>query len=154
LAYASTLAKALGAPLAFVAGSAGFIDYLRSAAFSHVHSSPPALPAAAAALAALRLHAGQGDRLRRRLLQRVQLYQRATGRDGQTCLPLQSVYLDTPRQALAAGTRLRREGIWPIVELQPEECPTGGAVRFLLTAAHTEGDVERLAEARNELLAV
>jgi 8-amino-7-oxononanoate synthase len=152
LAYASTLAKAFGAPLAFLAGPAGFIDYLRSAAFSHVHSSPPALPVVAAALAAVRLHAGQGDRLRRRLLRLVQLYRTATGQDEQTsCLPLQSVYFDTPRQALAAGARLRREDIWPIVELRPEERPAGGAVRFLFTTAHTTGDVKRLAGVQNSL---
>jgi 7-keto-8-aminopelargonate synthetase-like enzyme len=155
LVYASTLAKALGAPLAFVAGPAGFIDYLRSAAFSHVHSSPPALPVVAAALAAVRLHAGQGDQLRRRLLHRVQLYQAATGQnEPASCLPLQSVYFDTPRQALAAGARLRREGIWPIVELWPEERPAGGAVRFLFTATHTAADVERLVEARKGVLGV
>lgn len=149
LAHVSTLAKAFGVPLAFIAGPAGFIDYLRSVAFSHIHSSPPALPVVAAALAALHRHANRGEQLRRRLLQLVRLYQSELTSDtfNQTFpWPMQSIYFGSPEHTLSVGKQLRREGIWPIVQLRPEDNPAGGAIRFLITASHTVNDLKVLVE--------
>lgn len=151
LVHVATLAKALGVPLAFVAGPAGFIDYLRAAAFSHAHHSPPALPVVAAALAAVRLHAAQGDALRERLLRRVRQYRAgaadlpervAPGRGHDW--PEQAIHFATPWAAVAAGRRLRRRGIWAVAQPRPLDNPGGGTLRFLFTAAHRPGDVAAL----------
>jgi 8-amino-7-oxononanoate synthase len=155
LVHVATLAKALGAPLAFVAGPTGFIDYLRTAAFSHIHNSPPALPVVAAALAAVRLHATHGDALRERLLRRVRQYRAATAisraQPGGHDWPEQALYFPTPGAAVAAGRRLRRRGIWPIVQMRPADNPGGGALRLLFTVAHRPDDVERLLAALTEM---
>src|SRR5690606_9179419 len=95
IAYVSSLSKALGVPLAFVAGPAAFIDHLRSTSASVVHSSPPALPVIAAALATLLVHAECGDDLRRRLLANVRHFQHGAASLGlplgtTTAFPIQS----------------------------------------------------------------
>lgn len=148
--YVATLAKALGIPLAFVAGPAGFIDYLRAAAFTHTHNSPPALPVVAAALAAVRLHAAQGDRLRGRLLGLVRQYRAELGQlprgSSPHQWPEQAIYTATPHEALRLGRRLRQAGVWPVVQLRPPDNPGGGAVRLLFSAHHEPAEVERLVE--------
>lgn len=147
LAHAGTLAKALGVPLAFIAGPGRFIEYLRLTAFSHVHCSPPALPVIAAALAALQVHAAEGDRRRRHLVRLVRLYQSGVAADGPAPAfpwPMQTIYFGTSRDTLAAGASLRRSGIWPVVQLRPEDNPAGGALRFIFTAAHHVDDVMTL----------
>ena len=144
--YVATLAKALGIPLAFVAGPAGFIAYLRATAFTHTHNSPPALPVVAAALAATRVHAVEGDRLRRRLLGRVRQFRAGVGAGvGSTHeWPEQAIYTPTPLAALRLGRHLRRAGIWPVAQFRPPDNPGGGAVRLLFSAQHTPADLERL----------
>ena len=147
LVYASTLAKALGVPLAFVAGPAYFIKYLRRTAFSHIHSSPPALPMVAAALAAVQVNSDEGEQLRRHLLRLVRAYRSGVGAPGHEAipvLPMQTIYVGTPRETLVIGAQLRYRGIWPVIQLRPEENPAGGAVRFLFTAAHRMDDVSYL----------
>ncbi len=151
LIHVASLAKALGTPLTFAAGPAGFIDYLRVAAFSHSHNSPPSLPVAAAALAAVLRHAVEGDARRRRLLRLVRLFR--AGMAGHQLspheLPMQSLYFATAGEALELAVRLRRGGIWPVVQLDPQD-HRRGVVRFLFTAVHGTSNVEQAITAINK----
>lgn len=148
--HVGSLGKAFGVPLAFAAGPERFVDFVRSRASSHVHSSPPALPVLAAALAALRVHQTQGDQLRRRLLRNVRLFRRGLAGRGlllaPTLFPIQSLHVDRPDEAIALARDLRRAGIWPVLHLAPLKSPTGAVLRFVLTAAHRRDEIGETTE--------
>lgn len=151
LLHASSLAKAIGVPVAFVAGPARFIEYLACTSFTHLHASPPALPVLASGLAALRLHAHLGDRLRSDLVSKIryfhdQLSRSKAGRVSNHLYPMQSMYLQTPSKALAVAQALRMKGVWSIVQFNPPEYPSGGAVRWIITTLHTHEHLDRLVE--------
>jgi 8-amino-7-oxononanoate synthase len=141
------LAKALGVPVAFVAGPERFIDHLRLTAGSFVHSSPPATPILAAALAALQVHDREGDDLRRHLVSLVRRFRNGLRRVGlepepASLFPIQSLRLQSGAMATIAASTLRRHGIWPVLQLAPPEEPGGGAIRFVLTALHQVEDID------------
>ena len=146
LLHVGSLSKAFGVPVAFVAGPAEFIAYLRLTAGASAHSSPPAIPTIAAALAALEVHAARGDALRRRLAARVRQFRAglaAAGVPPRTAglFPIQALTLGTPRAVLAVGQALRCMGVWSVVQLHAPECPRGGVLRFILTALHGQDDI-------------
>jgi 8-amino-7-oxononanoate synthase len=141
------LAKAFGVPVAFVAGPERFIDHLRLTAGTFVHSSPPATPILAAALAALRVHDREGDDLRRHLVSLVRHFRNGLRRVGlepepASLFPIQSLRLPSGAAATIAASSLRRQGIWPVLQLAPPEQPGGGAIRFVLTALHQAADID------------
>jgi 8-amino-7-oxononanoate synthase len=144
--HAASLSKAFGVPLAFAAGPARCIRALHARAASILHSSPPAIPLAAAACAALRAHAACGDELRARLLQRVKQFRAQIPAAGDHAFPIQTLFFPTASAAWQAALRFRKRGIWPVLQLHPPDNPQGGALRFLITADHTEEDLARLAE--------
>jgi 8-amino-7-oxononanoate synthase len=150
----ATLAKALGVPLAFAAAPAGFIEYLRTTAFSHIHNSPPAPPVVAAALAAVRLNRDEGNDRRSRLFQLVRLLQSGieSGQRSTHNLPMQSIYFDSVDEAATAAASLRRRGIWTVVHFNPPDNPHGGALRLLLTAQHEVGQILRVVDLVNEVI--
>jgi 8-amino-7-oxononanoate synthase len=154
IVHAATLAKAFGTPVAFVAGPKQLCEHLRANAFSVIHSSPPALPVVAAGLAAVRLHAVEGDTRRQRLLRLVRLFRAGMDSDRVSDheFPMQSLYFDTVGAAAKATSRLRRRGIWTVVQFDPEDNPDGGAIRLLFTARHEAGAVEWVIAAVNEVI--
>lgn len=144
-----SLAKAFGIPLAFVAGPAKFVQYMRATAGTMSHCSPPALPVLAAALAALQVHDFEGEERRQRLLQRIRQFRQNLSHTG-ICMsgsplsPMQSLYFSSPRTAVMIGNSLQQAGIWHILQFNPRERPAGVVLRFILTALHHEVDVDRL----------
>jgi 8-amino-7-oxononanoate synthase len=147
LVHVASLSKAFGVQVAFVAGPTGFIDYLRNTAASHTHSSPPALPMLAAALAALRVHAVCGDALRRRLALRVRRFRNGlamagVGLPSNRLFPIQTLTFATPEAAEVAARAMRRQGIWGVLQFNPPDHPAGGVVRFVLNASHCETDID------------
>jgi 8-amino-7-oxononanoate synthase len=149
IVHASTLAKAFGVPIAFVAGPKGFIDYLGSTGSTFFHSSPPALPVLAAALGALQLNAVFGDRLRSRLLNRVRYFHHtldgfSPGLLSDHLFPMQSIYFSTSNAATSTAGHLRRHNIWPIIQFGPPENPFGGVLRFILTISHRSDHIDEL----------
>ncbi len=121
-AHVGSLSKAFGVPLAFVAGPAAFIAHLRSTAPSFVHTSPAPIPSLAAALTALRLNGVVGDTLRRRLVDRVRqfragLAQLGVSTDEGSLFPVQMVKFPTAATAVGVANRLRRAGVWTVVQL-------------------------------------
>lgn len=148
--HVASLSKAFGAPLALVAGPSRWIEPLRRHSEARVHSSPPAVPVTAAALAALRLNEQRGDALRARLTGRVQQFIQAAAAAGLQLLPnhsfpIQTIYYATPQAAFSTAARLHRAGLLAAVNLHPPDHPHGGAVRFILSAQHTPDQVERAA---------
>ena len=150
--HTASLSKAFGVPLALAAGPSSLIEDLRQRSEARVHSSPPAVPVIAAALAALRLNERIGDSLRRRLALRTAQFVRESARAGiplrtSGCFPILSLDYPTARAAFAAGAGLRKKGILPVVNLHPPDHPSGGVVRFIITTQHSQEDIFRAASA-------
>jgi 8-amino-7-oxononanoate synthase len=80
----SSLAKAFGAPLAALCGSKAMVEHFENRSETRMHSSPPSIANIHAAERALKLNAEIGDRLRLRLMRRVQFF-----RDGLAALGLE-----------------------------------------------------------------
>ncbi|MCB0208580.1 MAG: pyridoxal phosphate-dependent aminotransferase family protein [Anaerolineae bacterium] len=148
IVYVASLSKAFGVPIAFVSGPAAFIAYLRATAATFSNSSPPALPMLAAALSALQTHTICGEKLRYDLLNRVRYLRSGLAKAGarltpNQCFPIQTVRFATPRAAEITARKLRRKGIWTVLQFKPPDYPQGGVLRFILTAQHTEADIHR-----------
>ncbi len=149
-----TLGKALGSFGAFVAGDQALIETLIQQARSYIYTTAPPPAVAEATRAALRLvreEPWRRDRLRE-LIERV--------RRGAEDLDLPLMPSSTPIQPLLAGTaaravewsrQLERRGIL-VTAIRPPTVPEGSArLRITLTAAHEEGQLDRLLTALAEL---
>ncbi len=149
-----TLGKAAGVSGAFVAAEQVVIDTLVNHARSYVYTTatPPAL--SSALLQSVQL-IEQGDALRERLHRLIERL-----RVGLRDLPWQLMPSDTAiqplligdnKQALRLSDGLRERGIW-VAAIRPPTVPQGTArLRITLSAAYSEGDVERLIGALHEL---
>jgi 8-amino-7-oxononanoate synthase len=147
-----TLGKALGVPVAFVAGPSPFVEQAQRVSGTLVHSSPPSIPSMAAALEALRVNETEGDRRRLRLANLVRRFQDGLRSQhievrSNRLFPIQTVPFRSPGEAQEVGKFLRRMGVWPLLQLGPSDYPRGGILRFFVTASHTCADIDRAVEA-------
>jgi|SRR5579864_5681814 len=144
-----TLGKAFGSFGAFVAGSATLIDFLIQKARTYVYTTALPQPVAAATRAALAL-IRQGSERRERLAALIARF-RAGAHAADVPLapsmtPIQPVALGSAAAALAAQRQLAAQGSW-VVAIRPPTVPEGSArLRVTLSAAHTEAQVDALAE--------
>ena len=152
--YMATLGKAAGVFGAFAAGPAILVETLiqRARQYIYTTAAPPLL--AAALMTSLDLIAGEGWRrthlgslialLRQRLrLRRWRLAASATA--------IQPLLIGPNDEALAASEALARQGLL-VPAIRPPSVPPGTArLRVSLTAAHQAADLERLADALNEV---
>jgi 8-amino-7-oxononanoate synthase len=146
----ASLAKAFGAPLASLSGSAAMIARFRAGSRARLHSSPPSAAAIAAARRALRINRRCGACLRARLWARVRQWRERMAACGLRCLgghfPVQSVLLaDGAKMAAATElhARLRRDGIEALLQ----NTGAGLVLTFLLRADHRAADIDRAAGA-------
>jgi 8-amino-7-oxononanoate synthase len=140
-----TLSKALGSYGGYLAASAPVIELLKSRARSFVYTTglPPA--SVGAALTALEILKTEPERCARPLAL-AQRFTRATGLpDAESAIvPL---IVGEAKRALAISAQLENEGFL-VVAIRPPTVPPGGArLRFAFSAAHTEAEIDRLAEA-------
>jgi 7-keto-8-aminopelargonate synthetase-like enzyme len=125
---AGTLTKALGVPVAFVAGASVPMQHAAASASSFVHNSPPSIPILAAACAALEVEAVEGDRLRAKVAGLVARFRRRANEAGialapKTTFPIQTVPVSgdpdsTLRMIVAAGIR-------PALQVDSPDVPEG-----------------------------
>ena len=147
LIYMGTLGKAAGVSGAFVAGQRDVIDWLLNKARSYIFTTgaPPML--AEGLLTALNL-IEQGDGRRAHLnaliarfktglrLQRWQLLPSDT--------PIQPLVIGDNHETLAVSRALDAEGLW-VPAIRPPTVPKGSArLRIVLSAAHSNEQVDRL----------
>jgi len=149
-----TLGKALGSFGAFVAGDATLIDYLIQRARTYIYTTalPPAV--AAASRAALRLAREEGWR-RERLHGLTLRFRAAAATLGvpltAATTPIQPLIVGDSARALALSEALMNAGFW-VTAIRPPTVPAGSArLRFTLSAAHREQDVDALAETLGRL---
>ncbi len=151
-----TLGKAFGVAGAFVTGSRVLIDYLMHRARSFVFTTAQPSVLAVAASTALRLVAtGDDRRVRlRRNARRVREALRARGRpatgpDDGHIVPL---IIGESDATARIGVALRQRGIL-VGAVRPPTVPMGSArLRITVSAAHTDGDIDRLLDALDGVL--
>jgi 8-amino-7-oxononanoate synthase len=140
-----TLSKTLGALGGFAAASRDIVDLLINRARPYIFSTalPPA--DAAAALSALRiLRSSAGDVLERRLAGLVERLVAAGLAQTTHPSPIVPVVLGTEQAALDASAALLDRGLW-VPAIRPPTVPVGTSrLRVTLSAAHRDGDVDRL----------
>lgn len=104
-----SLAKAFGAPLAFLAGNEELVGWFARESGTRVHASPCSKASLAALEHALDVNAERGDALRARLLERVLAFREAVveagGRLARGLFPVQA----TPAVGAPVALRLERE---------------------------------------------
>jgi 8-amino-7-oxononanoate synthase len=145
-----TLGKAFGSFGAFVAGEADLIDYLVQKARSYIYTTALPQPVAAASRRALALAQAE-DWRRARLVSLIERFRRRAAQAGVPLgpvrTPIQPVVLGSEAAVLAAQRALEAEGFL-VVAIRPPTVPQGSArLRVTLTAAHTEAQIDLLAEA-------
>jgi 8-amino-7-oxononanoate synthase len=149
LILVASLAKAFGAPLAMVAGGGPVIEKLAARSDTLTHCSPPSAASLAAAQNALAENAVHGDRLRAKLVARVQTLRRALRRRGIApaggLLPVQRVGVRTLDAALALQAALARRGIRVLIVRA--RCTGAIAITFITTARHGEAELHTAAGA-------
>jgi 8-amino-7-oxononanoate synthase len=145
-----TLGKALGGYGALLVGADALIEAVLQRARSYLFTTalPPAL--AAAALAAVRI-ARRDDGRRQRLQVNIARFRRGADQLGLPLLPsttpIQPIVFGDNARTLAAAAALEADGLL-VAAIRPPTVPEGRArLRITLSAAHCEGDVDRLLEA-------
>jgi 8-amino-7-oxononanoate synthase len=144
-----TLGKAFGSFGAFVAGGADLIEFLIQKARSYVYTTALPQPVAAATRAALALARTESWRRERlhSLVGRFRVAAHALGVPlANSTTPIQPILLGSAAAALAAQRELASAGYW-VVAIRPPSVPAGSArLRVTLSAAHTEAEIDGLAE--------
>lgn len=137
-----TLSKTLGSLGGWVGGPSVFIDLLVNRARSFIYTTGLTPADTAAALAALRISAGEeGRQLRARLRHAVDRIR--TGHPS----PIIPIVLGSETAALAAAAALFEQGIH-VPAIRPPTVPAGTArLRIALSAAHDDGMLARLSAA-------
>ncbi len=144
--HMGTFSKALGSFGAYVAGKAALIELLHNRARSFIYSTalPPAvLGAMRAALAVVR----QEPARRIYVLTQATLFRKELQAAGFDTLDSETqiipVLVGDNQQSLIYADRLRQAGIMAVA-IRPPTVPPGGArLRFSLSAAHQEADLEK-----------
>lgn len=156
LIYVGTFGKAAGGSGAAIVAHRLVIDWLvqRARTYIFTTATPPGI--ACAVEAALDLIAGEeGAERRARLDRHIAVWsahaQRLAARFGWQWMPsptaIQPIVIGENAPALALAAALEREGI-RIAAIRPPTVPAGTArLRITLSAAHTDADIERLAQA-------
>jgi 8-amino-7-oxononanoate synthase len=145
LIVGSSLAKGFGAPLAVLAGGAEAVAKFEGLSATRVHSSPPSLAVIGAAQRALAINKRHGDALRNRLADLVRRFREGLRRLGyKGCgglFPFQTLCAIPGVDPTALHRRLLGLGVRGV--LRSLRCPPGAALSFLITALHSQSDVER-----------
>jgi 8-amino-7-oxononanoate synthase len=145
----SSLAKAFGVPVAFLAGAAGPVDRYEQRSETRVHCSPPSLAHVSAAEHALRVNAILGDRLRDRLAELVGRLQRGVRdlgyRVGPTAFPVQALAPIDGVPPADLYHRLLELGVRAV--LYRPACRPVATCGFLVTARHTPEQIDYLVAA-------
>ena len=134
-----TLSKTLGSLGGFVAASASIIALLVNEARPFIFTTAPTPADAAAALAALRIvQSDEGAALVTRLRGHVERV--APGNPS----PIVPVVIGDERAAVGASATLLDQGIFVPAIRPPTVAPGTSRLRVALSAAHSDGDIDRL----------
>ncbi len=143
--WMGTLSKSLGSGGGFIAGSAALIEYLKYTAPGFVFSAAMTPPAAAAALASLRLLRAEPQRVARLQKNAALFLELATERalnTGMSCgTPVIPIILGNSVQCLQLSDAMLKQGINVLPILHPAVEETAARLRFFITSHHTEHQI-------------
>jgi len=145
----ATLGKALGAFGAFAVGSAEVVELLMNRARTFVFST--ALPAAVCAageeaISVMRAEPGLREALWRNI-RRMAAGLRSLGVPAEARSAIFPLVLGEPERALEVAAQLRARGVL-VKAIRPPTVPEGTSrLRFAVTAAHSEAQIDRALEA-------
>ncbi|WP_338868800.1 aminotransferase class I/II-fold pyridoxal phosphate-dependent enzyme [Myxococcus stipitatus] len=156
LVWCGSLAKALGVPMAAVAGDARWMARIEARGETRVHCSPPSVADLHAARRALLINRREGDVLRRALALRVAHFREQLRRAGLSStgglFPVQRMRIPLGVDSRRVHERLRRGGVRTV--LQRSRCGPDVSVSFIVTTRHDTPElthaVELLAEALHD----
>lgn len=137
LLVGASLAKAFGAPLAVLAGSAAMLARFEQRSLACIHASPPSVAVIMAARRALHINRACGARLRQALRRRIQQFRAGLAGAGIACaggmFPVQVVPLAADANGPVLQAALQSEGVLALLQGH------AGAARltFLLRAGHS-----------------
>ncbi|MGH8898014.1 MAG: 8-amino-7-oxononanoate synthase [Egibacteraceae bacterium] len=136
-----TLSKAFGAAGGYVAGAMTLCDWLRNRARGFIFDTAPAPAVVGAALRALEIAAAEPWRRATALRLARRLADGLGATEPAACVvPL---VLGEPEPALRASAALAEAGLL-VVPIRPPTVPPGTArLRFAISAAHTEAEIDR-----------
>jgi 8-amino-7-oxononanoate synthase len=145
----SSLAKAFGAPVAMLGGTARIVSKFRRLSETRVHCSPPSAAALAAARRALEDNQTFGDSLRRRLVDRVVRFREGLRALGllpvHGCFPVQPLKLPPSVRAEDAHVALLRRGVRTV--LHRASAAVSSRISFIFTARNRRSDIDQALEA-------
>jgi glycine C-acetyltransferase/8-amino-7-oxononanoate synthase len=141
-----TFGKALGSFGAYVAGDRGLVQYLLNTSRSFIFSTalPPAV--CAASLAALHVLAAEPERRERLWRNRARFADGLAARGiptGPSETPIVPVLIGDPGRAVNAARRAFELGVLAPAIRPPSVPPGSSRIRTTVTAAHTNGDIDR-----------
>lgn len=136
-----SLAKGLGVPLAFLAGSTEVVRWFERESQTRIHASPCSAAPLAALASALDTLERDGDRLRERLLDRVRTFRDAGRMLAPGLFPVQTTPPLASATARALQRRLATRGVRTIALAADRD---NARIAFIVTAAHER---ERIATA-------
>lgn len=137
-----TLSKTLGSLGGFVAGPTAVVELCTNTSRSFIFTTATPPSTAAAALAALRIvRSAEGDELRARLRRHVERI--SPGHPS----PIVPVVLGSEAAALDASRALLDQGLLVPAIRPPTVAPGTSRLRVALSAAHSDDDIDRLAQA-------
>ena len=144
-----TLSKALGAEGGFVCAARPVIEWLRNRSRPFIFSTAIGPATAAAALRALRLLEAQPERYLGRLRRNTARLRGALTDAGVPLLPgdtpILPIVIGDETKAVAFAAACRKEGLL-LSAIRPPSVPEGTSrIRLTVTAAHTEGEIDRAA---------
>jgi 8-amino-7-oxononanoate synthase len=154
LVYVGTLGKALGVAGAFVAAHESVVEWLVQRARPYVFSTAPPPALAYALEAALDIVTGAaGDALRDTLARRIARLRARLDVRPWRLLPsataIQPIVIGDNSRTMDVAAALFEDGIW-VAGIRPPTVAEGTArLRVTLCAAHTDAQVDRLADALN-----
>lgn len=154
--WMGTLSKALGSCGGYIAGSKALVEYLQYTAPGFVFAAAMSPPAAAAALASLRLLEAQPERVAR-LRQRSELFLRLAQQRGLNTGSSQDsavvpVILGNSLRCLRLSKAMMGRGVNVMPILHPAVEESAARLRFFITAMHTEEQIRYTVEAVAEEL--
>ncbi|AGC43182.1 8-amino-7-oxononanoate synthase [Myxococcus stipitatus DSM 14675] len=154
LLWCGSLAKALGVPMAAVAGDARVVARIEARGETRVHCSPPSVADLHAAQRALAINHREGDALRRALAQRVAHFRERLRLAGLSALggpfPVQRVLLPSGVDSRRVHERLRHKGVRTV--LQRSRCGPEVSVSFILTTRHGAPELTQAVDLLTEAL--
>ena len=148
-----TLGKAMGASGGYICGSRQLIDLLVNRARSFIFSTAPVPAAAAAAAAAVQLiQSSEGEKLRRKLHDRLNQFllkiKMAKAEIQSAIIP---IILGGESKALDVASKLAARNIYVPAIRYPTVARNASRLRVTITAGHSDDDISGLVEALKNL---